>query len=71
MTAALHIARDHRPSPPLTFAEAAEALGLDKVSKSPRRMVASLCRRGRLRPIKIGRFVLVAAESVEAYLNGR
>lgn len=67
---ALRIARE-RTAPPLTFAETAAALGLDKVSKDPRRMVETLCRKGRLRPIKIGRFVLVAAESVEAYLNAR
>lgn len=56
---------------PMTFDEAAEALGLDKVSTSPQRMVASLCRRGRLRPIKIGRFVLIDADSVDALLDAR
>ena len=56
---------------PMTFDEAASALGLDKVSTSPRRMVNSLCRRGRLRPIKIGRFVFVDAESVDRLLDAR
>ena len=56
---------------PMTFDEAAAALGLDKVSAAPRRMVDSLCRRGRLRSIKIGRFVFVDAESVDALLDAR
>ena len=56
--------------PPLTPDEAARRLGLDKVAKHPERVILDMARRGDLRRIRVGRYTMIDAESVERILQG-
>jgi len=52
-------------------AEAARRLGLDQVSKSPERLVLEMARRGELRAKKVGRWLMIDAESLESFARER
>ena len=60
-----------RRRPLMTPNEAARAIGIDKVSKSPERLVRDMARRGELVGVKVGRSTMIDPKSVDRYLSDR
>lgn len=58
----------------LTQDEVARMLGIDRLSpnqESARRTIKAMCRRGELVGVRVSRWILVDAVSVEAYVAGK
>lgn len=56
--------------PLLTPGEAARRLALDQVSTNPAQAVRRMAQRGLLTGRRVGRWTMITAESVDAYIRG-
>jgi excisionase family DNA binding protein len=52
----------------ITPAEAAARLGLDQVSKDPELTVRRMARRGELRAVRVSKWVMIDATSVDRWI---
>lgn len=54
----------------LTPAQAAHVLGLDQVTNGAARAVRDMARRGELRAVRVGKWTMIDAASVDRFVNG-
>ena len=66
------VTRDKPAGPSLiTPDEAARRVGLDQVSHNPALTVRKMARRGDLRAVKVSRWTMIDAETVDDLIEGR
>lgn len=55
----------------ITPEDAARRLGLDAIAEDPKRIVLGMARRGEIRPVRVSKWTMIDAESVEKFIAGK